>query len=167
MFLLLTADDFRSGWSLDWSPAIPALVGASDLFVLGRGLNLAIAQEMALKLKETCGLHAEAFSAAEVKHGPMALVGPGFPVVMLPPHDEGQQAFGQLAGDFLHRGAKLIMAGGDQPGTIALPGLPGLHPAVAPIATIQSVYRFIVPLSHARGLDPDHPPHLRKVTETR
>ena len=47
---------------------------ASSLYVVGRGLGLGIAQEAALKLKETCGLHAEAFSAAEVRHGPMALV---------------------------------------------------------------------------------------------
>lgn len=157
----------QASWTLDWSPAIAALAGANDLFVLGRGLNLAIAQEMALKLKETCGLHAEAFSAAEVRHGPMALVGPGFPVVMLAPNDEGQEAFEQLAADFLRRGAKVIMAGGDQTGALTLPSLPGLHPALAPIASIQSFYRLIVALGRSRGLDPDHPPHLRKVTETR
>lgn len=70
----------RDAWALDWSPAIPALARASGLFVISRGLSLAIAQEAALKLKETSGLHAEAFSAAEVRHGPMALVGQGFPV---------------------------------------------------------------------------------------
>jgi glucosamine--fructose-6-phosphate aminotransferase (isomerizing) len=154
-------------WALDWSPAVAALERAEDLFVLGRGLNLGIAQEAALKLKETCALHAEAFSAAEVKHGPMALVGPGFPVLMLSPLDAGHEAFGQLADDFVARGATVVIAGDDQPGGLALPFLTGLHPVLAPVATIQSFYRCAVSLSVARGLDPDHPPHLRKVTETR
>jgi len=72
----------RGAWALDWSSAILPLSAASSLFVVGRGLNLAVAQEAALKLKETCGLHAEAFSAAEVRHGPAALVGPDFPVLV-------------------------------------------------------------------------------------
>src|SRR6185437_2708162 len=71
----------RQAWSMDWSPLIAGLRDARDLFVVGRGLGLAAAQEAALKLKETCGLHAEAFSSAEVMHGPMAIVGAGFPVL--------------------------------------------------------------------------------------
>jgi glucosamine--fructose-6-phosphate aminotransferase (isomerizing) len=154
-------------WNLDWSPAVAALSNANSLFVLGRGLNYAVAQESALKLKETCGLHAEAFSAAEVKHGPMALVGAGFPVIMLMPSGEGRDAFGTLVRDFVDRRAQVIMTGGEQEGALTLPFLPGLHPVLSPLATIQSFYRFAVSLSLARGLDPDHPPHLRKVTETR
>ena len=154
-------------WSLDWSPAVAALSEASSLFVLGRGLSYAIAQEAALKLKETCGLHAEAFSAAEVKHGPMALVGAGFPVVMLVPDDEGREDFEALARDFISRRARVIMAGGGQDGALILPFHPALHPVLTPIANIQSFYRFAAELSLARGLDPDRPPHLRKVTKTR
>src|SRR3990170_1505704 len=157
----------HAAWNLDWSPAVAALSKVSSLFVLGRGLNYAIAQEAALKLKETCGLHAEAFSAAEVKHGPMALVGAGFPVIMLMPSGEGRDAFGTLVRDFIDRRAQVIMTGGEQDGALTLPFLPGLHPVLAPLATIQSFYRFAVSLSLARGLDPDRPPHLRKVTETR
>jgi glucosamine--fructose-6-phosphate aminotransferase (isomerizing) len=157
----------RKAWNLDWTPAVAALTEASSLFVLGRGLNFAIAQEAALKLKETCGLHAEAFSAAEVKHGPMALVGAGFPVMMLMPNDEGRDAFASLAAEFIDRRARIIMAGSGREGALTLPYLPGLHPALAPLATIQSFYRFAVSLSLARGLDPDRPPHLRKVTKTR
>ncbi len=157
----------HKAWALDWTPAVAALTGASSLFVLGRGLSYAVAQEAALKLKETCGLHAEAYSAAEVKHGPMALVGAGFPVMMLTPNDEGRDAFAALAGDFIDRQAQVVMAGSEQQGALSLPFLPGLHPALAPLATIQSFYRFAVSLSLARGFDPDRPPHLRKVTETR
>ncbi len=159
--LVRAPETLRQAWSLDWSPALPLLADAASLFVLGRGLSLGIAQEAALKLKETCGLHAEAYSAAEVKHGPMAIVGVGFPVLMLPTNDEAREAFEPLARDFAARGARVLTAGQE------LPALPGLHPALAPVAAIQSFYRFAVALSLARGLDPDRPPHLRKVTETR
>jgi glutamine---fructose-6-phosphate transaminase (isomerizing) len=159
--LVRAPETLRQAWSLDWSPALPLLAEAASLFVLGRGLSLGIAQEAALKFKETCGLHAEAYSAAEVKHGPMAIVGDGFPVLMLPPNDEAREAFEPLAHDFAARGARVLTAGQE------LPALPGLHPALAPVAAIQSFYRFAVALSLARGLDPDRPPHLRKVTETR
>lgn len=154
-------------WALDWSPALPLLSGATSLFVVGRGLMLAVAQEAALKLKETCGLHAEAYSAAEVRHGPMAIVGAGFPVLMLVPGNAAGEAFAPLASDFVDRGAHVMMAGGASPGAVNLPVLSGLHPALAPIAAIQSFYRLAVDLSIARGHHPDRPPHLRKVTETR
>lgn len=157
----------RDAWGLDWSPAVAALSNAGSLYVLGRGLNYAIAQEAALKLKETCGLHAEAFSAAEVKHGPMTLVRAGFPVLMLMPGDEAREAFGALVDEFIDRKAKVILTGGERQGALAVPFLPMLHPILAPLATIQSFYRFAASLSLARGLDPDRPPHLRKVTETR
>jgi glucosamine--fructose-6-phosphate aminotransferase (isomerizing) len=157
----------RQAWALDWSPAVAALSDAASLYVLGRGMSLGIAQEAALKLKETCGLHAEAYSAAEVKHGPMAIVGEGFPVLMLVPNDEAREAFEPLARDFADRGAAVMMAGGEEPGALTLPVLPNLHPVLAPIASIQSFYRLAAELSLARGLDPDRPPHLRKVTETR
>lgn len=152
-------------WALDWSPALPVLLKASNLYVLGRGLSLGIAQEAALKLKETCGLHAEAYSAAEVKHGPMAIVGDGFPVLMLPPNDEAGEAFEPLARDFSERGAQVLNAGGGNGTT--LPVLPDAHPALMPIATILSFYRLAAGLSLARGFDPDRPPHLQKVTHTR
>lgn len=157
----------RRAWELDWSPAIAPLLGSRSLFVIGRGLSLAVAQESALKLKETCGIHAEAYSAAEVRHGPMALVEDSFPVVMLEPSDLGREDFEALARNFIDRNAKVILAGSNQTGALSLPFIPGLHPAVAPLATVQSFYRFANALSLARGLDPDRPPHLRKVTETR
>lgn len=157
----------KNAWALDWSPAIPALLEARSLYVLGRGMSLGVAQEAALKLKETCGVHAEAYSAAEVKHGPMAIVGTGFPVLMLVPNDAARGAFEPLARDFVERGARVILAGDEEPGALTLPVLPGLHPVLAPIASIQSFYRLAADLSLARGLDPDRPPHLSKVTQTR
>src|SRR3546814_9921831 len=68
----------EQAFALDWSPAVAAFRGATNLFVLGRGYGLGVAQEAALKFKETSALHAERFSAAEVRPGPMAIVRDAF-----------------------------------------------------------------------------------------
>lgn len=155
-------DELRAAWQADWSPLTDGLVDAHNLFVLGRGLGLAAAQEAALKFKETCGLHAEAYSSAEVKHGPMALVGPGFPVLCFAQPDETEAGMLALAQEFRTRGAQVWVssANGD------LPLVKASHPACAPLLTIQSFYRAINALALRRGHNPDVPPHLNKVTET-
>lgn len=150
---------------LDWSGSLDTLVGARNLFVIGRGYGLGAAQEAALKLKETCGLHAEAFSAAEVKHGPMAIVGPGFPVLAFAGSDEAGRDVRATAALFRERGAAVMLADA-KGGEGALPAL-ARHSAIEPILTIQSFYRFAEALSRVRGLDPDAPPFLQKVTQTR
>jgi len=159
-------DQLERAWQLDWQAAVQILTPVNNLFVVARGLGLGIAQEAALKLKETCGLHAEAFSAAEVKHGPMALVGKDFPVLILTQPDETQSSTRELAQEFLQRGAKVLLTGNDAQTGDALPVVTGAHAATAPILAIQSFYRMANSLSLARGLHPDEPPHLRKVTET-
>jgi len=154
-----------AAWQQDWTSGVKLLKEATNLFVVGRGLGLGIAQEAALKLKETCGLHAEAFSSAEVKHGPMALVGKGFPVLMLTQPDETRESMLRLAEEFHGRGARLLMADDDAPGE-PLPTVPGALAVSAPLLAIQSFYRMTNSLALARGLHPDKPPHLQKVTET-
>ncbi|HEX9707289.1 MAG TPA: SIS domain-containing protein [Steroidobacteraceae bacterium] len=158
-------EGLESAWRLDWQPAVAPLKEARNLFVLGRGLGLGIAQEAALKLKETCGLHAEGISAAELQHGPMALVRAGFPVLMFSQDDETRASNAALAALLVENGAALITAGLDSPGALGLPSVRA-HPVVQPILLIQSFYRLAEALSRARGLDPDRPPHLSKVTET-
>jgi glucosamine--fructose-6-phosphate aminotransferase (isomerizing) len=168
-------DAMRRAWQADWSSLSEGLVPARNLFVLGRGLGLAAAQEAALKFKETCGLHAEAYSSAEVKHGPMALVGPGFPVLAFAQPDETGAGTRALAGEFRERGAQVWVTAtesdgdandpGSGPGQ-ALPLVASPHPACAPLLTIQSFYRAINTLALRRGHNPDLPPHLNKVTET-
>src|SRR6185437_12091875 len=64
-------DALARAWELDWSEAVEALADGRDMYVIGRGSTLGIAQEAALKFKETCGIHAEAVSAAEIRHGPI------------------------------------------------------------------------------------------------
>jgi glucosamine--fructose-6-phosphate aminotransferase (isomerizing) len=152
-------------WALDWSEAVAALTPVQNLFVIGRGLGLGVAQEAALKFKETCQLHAEAFSSAEVRHGPMALVGPAFPALLLAQDDETLAGAHQFAAEFVARGAPLMLAGASYPGAVNLPTIEAPS-ALQPLLLIQSFYRMANALSVARGLDPDRPPHLNKVTRT-
>jgi glucosamine--fructose-6-phosphate aminotransferase (isomerizing) len=156
----------ESAWRLDWSSALETLGRAQSLYVLGRGIGFGVAEEAALKLKETCGLHAEAFSSAELRHGPMALVGPGFPVLAFAQADETRQGVEAAACACAEQGAPVFLAGGVAgAGVESLPALHA-HPALQTIAQAQTFYRFAETLARARGLDPDHPPHLSKVTET-
>jgi glucosamine--fructose-6-phosphate aminotransferase (isomerizing) len=150
---------------LDWSAALPALARAKAMYVVGRGHGLGIAQEAALKLKETCAIHAEAFSAAEVRHGPMALVREGFPVLMLGQGDQSLESVQALAVDFAERGATMISAGVRSASGIALPVLES-DALTGPILQIASFYRLVNALALELGRDPDRPPHLAKVTET-
>jgi glucosamine--fructose-6-phosphate aminotransferase (isomerizing) len=152
-------------WALDWSAALPPLQSAAHLYVVGRGLGLGAAQETALKCKETCGLHAEAFSSAELRHGPYALLGPGFPALLFAQRDATQAGVEALAADLVRRGVPLLAAGVQVAGAITLPTLDS-SPAIAPVLLVQSAYRLIATLALRRGYDPDHPAHLRKVTET-
>uniref|UniRef100_UPI0035CB46A6 SIS domain-containing protein n=1 Tax=uncultured Sphingomonas sp. TaxID=158754 RepID=UPI0035CB46A6 len=152
-----------AAWQLDWSAATPLLAKADHLYVLGRGPGFAVAQEAALKFKETCGLHAEAFSAAEVRHGPMALVGADFPVLAFLPSDASRAGMDETVAALRAQGATVLTVGGS--GGDALP-IVECHPLLLPIAQTQAVYRMMDALSAARGHDPDAPPHLAKVTET-
>lgn len=156
----------RDGWEADWSPMVDGLRDVQNLFVVGRGLGFGAALEAALKLKETCGLHAEAFSAAEVKHGPMALVGAGFPVLFFAQDDGTLANTMAVAEEFRRRGAQVLLAAPDAEAPDRLPLASGVSPLTAPLIAVQSFYKAAAALSLARGYDPDVPPHLRKVTET-
>jgi glucosamine--fructose-6-phosphate aminotransferase (isomerizing) len=158
-------EELAAAWSLDWSAGVARLRTANDMFVIGRGLGFGAAQEAALKFKETCALHAEAFSAAEVQHGPMALVKQGFPVLIFSQADATREGVVELVDKLSQAGAQLLLAGVDSPGACMLP-VTASDPALEPILMIQSFYRMVNALSLARGLDPDSPSHLNKVTET-
>jgi len=145
----------------DWTAAIPPLVGAERMFVLARGYGLGIAQEAALKLKETCAIQAEAFSAAEVRHGPMRIVEAGFPLLGFATSDAAGDDVAAMTAELAARGAVALMAGPGRP----LPIRAG-HPALEPLAMLAGFYRLVEALALARGHDPDRPPHLAKVTNT-
>jgi glucosamine--fructose-6-phosphate aminotransferase (isomerizing) len=159
-------DALRAGWSADWSALTDGLVDAGNLFVVGRGFGLGVALEAALKFKETCGLHAEAFSAAEVQHGPMALVGPHFPVLCFAQDDDTLDGTLAVAREFRGRGAQVFVAAPGVQGAGTLPVATGLPAMCTPLLIIQSFYRAIAALALRRGFNPDVPPHLAKVTET-
>jgi len=135
--------------------------------VIGRGTGQAIAQEAALKFKETCGIQAEAYSSAEVRHGPMALVDEGYPLLVFAPRGPAQAGLLTLAHDMRERGARVLLAAPvGTPGS-ELPLVPAAHEDLYPITAIQSFYPMVEALARARGLDPDRPRHLAKVTQTR
>lgn len=152
--------------ALDWQPLSARLARAGSAFVLGRGPGFAIASEAALKFKETCGIHAEAYSAAEVLHGPAAIVQAGFPVLALGVQDAALPQLVATAERLAGQGADVFVTGADVAGATRLPAVPDLHPLVAPLVTIAGFYAFIEQLARRRGFDPDTPLHLRKVTET-
>ena len=157
----------QSAASLRWDAAVDALQAADRLFVIGRGTGLAIAMEAALKFKEVCGIQAEAFSGAEVKHGPMALVEEGYPLLVFAPRGPAQPGLLALADEMRRRGARVLLAA--PPGTpgVELPLQPAAVEDLDPVTAIQSFYPMVEALARARGLDPDKPRHLAKVTRTR
>jgi glutamine---fructose-6-phosphate transaminase (isomerizing) len=152
-------------WQQDWAAAVARLRFATDLYVIGRGMGLGIAQEAALKFKETCGLHAEAVSSAEVRHGPMALIRAGFPVLIFAQNDETLGGIEALATELATRRADVMFAGAKVPRAITLP-TEAADPVLEPMLIVQSFYRMVNALALARGHNPDRPPYLHKVTET-
>lgn len=151
---------------MDWSVAVEVLQTVDRLFVIGRGTGMPVALEAALKFKETCGIQAEAFSSAEVKHGPMALIEEGYPLLVFAPRGPAQAGLLMLASEMRQRGAKVLLAA-----PLGTPGanLPIVETAAIdldPIALIQSFYPMVEQLARARGRNPDEPRFLAKVTKT-
>jgi glucosamine--fructose-6-phosphate aminotransferase (isomerizing) len=152
---------------LDWGAAVDGLARAESLVALGRGPTLAIAREASLKLKETCDLHAEAFSGAEFLHGPVALVRAGYPILMFMPTDEAADSMRQLARDPRLENSSLFVAEAGAPTKGRLPALARDVPETDAICLIQTFYAAAVQLAKKRGTDIDRPRHLQKVTRTR
>ena len=150
----------------DWSAAIDVLAPARNIMVVGRGISFPIALESALKFKETSALQAEAFSGAEIKHGPMALIDEGYPLLIYATRGPTQASLVQLATEMRGRGARVLLAApadiAERDLTLPVAATPDLDPIVA----IQSFYVMAAHLSKARGMDPDRPRHLSKVTKT-
>ena len=160
-------EQFRRAVACDWSPLTGALDGHNSLFILGRGPSFAMANEAALKFKETSSVHAEAYSAAEVMHGPLALVGPGFPVLALAARDASEPSLVEGADGMTSKGAAVFITSDKAQRAMHLPHVATGHPLTDPLTLIVSFYGFIEGFARHRGLDPDQPPNLRKVTETR
>lgn len=150
----------------DWSSALDVLGNSERLMVIGRGPGLAIAQEAALKFKETCAIQAEPFSGAEVRHGPMALIEPGYPVLVFAPPGPEQAGLLELAEWLGSVGARVLLAADERVAQRHLTLADAGHEALQPLSVIQSFYPMVAHLAQVRGIDPDQPRHLRKVTCT-
>ncbi|MEM6986452.1 MAG: SIS domain-containing protein [Pseudomonadota bacterium] len=158
-------EQLASAIASDWSPAEHA-VAEQSLYTLGRGVSLAVSNEAALKFKETCQLHAESYSSAEVQHGPMSLVDTGFPVLAFAGRDAAERSVVEVADQLAAAGATVFVTSPLGRRAQALPRVATLHPLLDPIALIVSFYSLVERVAMARGVDPDAPRHLRKVTQT-
>ena len=134
---------FQDAIDCDWLEIGGALSGETSLFILGRGPSTAIAAEAALKFKETCAMHAEAYSAAEVMHGPLALVGPGFPVLALAARDASEPSVAAAADALAGKGAAVFVTSRLAQTASMLPHAATGHPLTDPLALIVSFYSFV------------------------
>ncbi len=125
--------------------------------VLGRGPGYAISREIALKLKEVCGIHAEAFSSAEFLHGPVTLVKDQFAIIDVSVQDEAYAAHKAQIKEVHARGASLVHL--NHADLLC-------HPRVLPLLVLQRFYLDVEAVARSRGVDPDAPPGLNKVTKT-
>jgi glutamine---fructose-6-phosphate transaminase (isomerizing) len=159
-------DRLAAATDLDWSEATGVLWEANSLVTIGRGPTLSIAREAALKFKEACNLHAEAFSGAEFMHGPLSLVSDLYPVMLFMPTDQAAGGMRALAADLRRKGAAVFVTESGQAAVGDLPVLPPDHSEADVACLIQTFYAFIVGLAQRRGTSVDQPRHLRKVTRT-
>ena len=163
-------DELAKALSCDWVPLADEICSRPDergsLYVLGRGPALAIAGECALKFKETCQLHAEAYSAAEIMHGPVSIASAGFPVLALASRDAAERSLVEVADHLAGRGVDVFVTSDTKSAAHNLSFARGSHALTDPLLLVVTFYVFIEQLARRLGLNPDQPPHLRKVTET-
>jgi glucosamine--fructose-6-phosphate aminotransferase (isomerizing) len=142
---------------------------AQSMIVLGRGPHYGVAQESAHKLKETTGIHSEAYSAAEFMHGPLRIIAPGYPVIAFQSRDEAAALTLEAYQALEERGADMLLIGADadlNPAVRMVTPETG-HRLTDPVVSALAFYLLTAHVALARGLDPDNPPFLRKVTLTR
>ena len=164
--LLSLPDGLREAAEIDWSPALEVLTPARNIMVVGRGISFPVALEAGLKFKETSSIQAEAFSSAEIKHGPMALIDEGYPLLIFATRGPTQAGMLKLAQEMRQRGANVLLAAPPDVAERQLTLPTAAVPDLDPILAIQSFYVMAAQLSNARGMDPDKPRHLNKVTKT-
>ncbi|HLK80942.1 MAG TPA: SIS domain-containing protein [Xanthobacteraceae bacterium] len=152
----------RAG-ACDWSAWGDYLPTAPATFVAARGYGFGAAREIALKITEVLRLPALGFSAAELRHGPRAAITPATPVLLLRQDDEAAATVDELRSDLLAAGETVFSAGGPAG---SLPWIGDDHPICDAVAMLLPAYAAIEAAARRRGLDPDHPLHLSKVTQT-
>lgn len=174
--LLLLPNTLKKARDSDWSLALDKFQPITQTLIIGRGYSFPIAQESALKLKETSSIQAEAFSAAEVMHGPFALIRKDYPFFLFAQNDVTLPGILELARKIKLLGGYPLLAASRNlplgkeyeelyPFMLQLPN--SIHPILDPIVAIQAFYIMAAKLAVARGYNPDAPLHLKKITETR
>lgn len=135
---------------------------ATDLYIIGRGLSAPIAHEAAIKIQEVSYIHAEGFPGGELKHGPIALIGPGTPVIAIIPNDETKRDMQSNTMELKSRGAYIIGISPEYDKLfdewIPVPDL-GL---ASPIASLIPIQLLAYHLALLKGNDPDKPRNLAK-----
>jgi glucosamine--fructose-6-phosphate aminotransferase (isomerizing) len=151
-----------------WNSCAHELAQSRDVIYLGRGSNYPIALEGALKLKELSYIHAEGYAAGEMKHGPIALLEKGVPVVMVAPHDEWFEKTASNLKEALARGARVVLLS-DKEGIAKLGGeaswafeMPSVDPVVAPLLYTLPVQLLAYHTAVEKGTDVDQPRNLAK-----
>ena len=141
-----------------------ALARAETLYTVSRGPMIGVAAEAALKIKETCRLHAEAYSAAEVLHGPIALAGPKMSALCFLPSDRAADSVARAIERLRKAGAAATTVGCREGADVRLPA--AADDMLGGLLQITAFYAFIERLAVSLGENPDAPPGLKKVTET-
>ncbi len=168
-------DALHEAANQNWDVAINALKNSHDALVLARGYGYPIAQEAALKLKETLSIHAEPFSGAEVLHGPFAVIKKDFPALLFTQNDESLSSMLALSKKIKDVGGNTLIAvpqgSVDQKiitesASHSLPLPKSIHPICDPLLCIQAFYPMAAQLAVQCGKNPDAPDNLQKVTET-
>ncbi len=160
-------NQIEQGLECDWSELASSLDLDRSLFVLGRGPTWSIASEVALKFQETCGIYAQAYSAAEVMHGPMALINKDFPVLALCARDSAYQSCVESSQKLAQYGASVFITAKDVKNSKALDFVATGHPLTDALCLVVPFYVFVESYARKLGLNPDKPPLLHKVTQTR
>lgn len=144
--------------------AAEALGETSRLIIVARGYLFAAALETALKLRETCSLFAEGYSAADLRHGPIAAVTRGIPVVTLDAGGLAHTDVASLIDELRARHASVLTVGSDDGADVPLPA--EVPDALAPIIALVRGQQLAYELARRLGYDPDTPVGLTKVTPT-
>jgi glucosamine--fructose-6-phosphate aminotransferase (isomerizing) len=138
--------------------------------VIGRGYHYATALELSLKLKELTYVQATAYSSADFRHGPIATISEGLPVVLIMPAGAAFEDMLSLAHELRERGAELLIVSDDTAAhslaTTLLPMAGMVDEWLSPIPAIVPGQLLALHLTLAKGFDPDHPRGLKKVTRT-
>lgn len=150
----------------DWPEFREAVKGSSSLFCLGRGPSYAISCEAALKFKETCLVHAESYSSAEVLHGPVSIVEQGFPVLGFCARDAAAPALVEVADELAAKGGHVFVTSAQAKTATCLKTFRTGHALTDPMSMMATFYAMVERLAVSKGINPDAPRHLKKVTET-